>query len=277
MNEPTRDTSNNEQARGELERQGCTRGVELVAYLYGEASEPEAESFGRHLSACAHCRDELSAFGDVRAAVGEWRTEALSGAYAFAPVAASAGASEKAQPARASRRRSALAALRAFFELSPLWLRAGSVAAVLAVCALAALTFARAEVRWDDEGLALQTGGGVRVVEKRVEVPVRVAPSERELETMVEERVRLQLESIGNRPEEARSIDASASSARPSHASRRPRTIQAEAALRETPQSASARRATAQRRQQLAARRLDDRNEENLPRLYDLLDEVHED
>jgi hypothetical protein len=30
-----------------------------------------------------------------------------------------------------------------------------------------------------------------------------------------------------------------------------------------------------QRRQQLAANRLDDRNEESLPRLYDLLDEVH--
>jgi hypothetical protein len=64
--------------------------------------------------------------------------------------------------------RSAASALREFFALSPLWLRAGAAAAVLAVCALAALTVARTEVRWDADGLAFRAGVPERVVTERV-------------------------------------------------------------------------------------------------------------
>jgi hypothetical protein len=135
---------------------GCDRAEDLVAYLYGESAPAEAQEFRRHLDACAVCREELSAFGAVREAVGEWRAEALSvppslelhEAFARAPLA------QRAAP----RERSALAALREFFSLSPLWLKAGACAATLAVCALAALTLARAEVRWDANGLAFRTG-----------------------------------------------------------------------------------------------------------------------
>ncbi|MDQ3805623.1 MAG: zf-HC2 domain-containing protein, partial [Acidobacteriota bacterium] len=52
---------------------GCGRAADLVAYLYGEAGPAEARDFRLHLNACAACRDELAAFGDVRERGGEWR------------------------------------------------------------------------------------------------------------------------------------------------------------------------------------------------------------
>ncbi|MDQ3908724.1 MAG: zf-HC2 domain-containing protein, partial [Acidobacteriota bacterium] len=49
----------------------CGRGEQLVAYLYGETGERERADFEGHLAACAACRAELSAFAQVREAVGE--------------------------------------------------------------------------------------------------------------------------------------------------------------------------------------------------------------
>jgi anti-sigma factor RsiW len=172
---------------------GCERAGELVTYLYGEASPDEAEVLRRHLTGCAVCRDELAAFGGVREAVGAWRAEALGslpsldmsevlnsrgvlnshGVFNSHEVVGSneAGAHAAAfRPAQA-RKRSARAALREFFSLSPLWLRAGAVAATLAVCALAALTLARAEVRLGADGLAFRTGGAEKIVREQVQVP----------------------------------------------------------------------------------------------------------
>ena len=171
---------------------GCDRAEELVAYLYGESAPDEAQEFRRHLDACAVCREELSAFGAVREAVGEWRAEALSvppslelhGAFARAPLA------QKAAP----RERSALAALREFFSLSPPWLKAGAFAATLAVCALAALTLARAEVRWDANGIAFRTGVSAESlssnpVEKNVEAPAPNGYTQEQVEEVVKQRL----------------------------------------------------------------------------------------
>lgn len=119
----------------------CTRAEDLVAYLYGEASETEARDFDRHMQNCAACRTELAAFGDVREAVGEWRQSALgvipSTAFERDDVTAFASAKETLKP-----KRSALAAVREFFTLSPVWLRAATAAIALVFCVLAFIAIA---------------------------------------------------------------------------------------------------------------------------------------
>jgi hypothetical protein len=165
---------------------GCERASDLLAYLYGEADPAEAQTFRTHLNDCVVCRDELAAFGDVREAFGEWRKETLSIPFAldlheaFAPMSRT--------PSPSARKRSASAALREFFSLSPLWLKAGAFAATLMVCALAALTLARAEVRWDANGLAFRPGA---TVEKRVEVPVANGFTPEQVEEIVKHRLEL--------------------------------------------------------------------------------------
>lgn len=172
-------------ANGAGEARGCGRAEDLLAYLYGESAPAEAADFRRHLADCAACGEELAAFGGVRASVGEWREEvmrsipALNVAERVAPFAASAKTETRAadvtyavEAERArTRTRSASAALREFFSLAPMWLRAGTATAAVVFCALAALTLARAEVRWDSNGFAFNTGVGERVAEKQTPAP----------------------------------------------------------------------------------------------------------
>lgn len=148
---------------------GCERAEDFVTYLYGEASPGESSAFRRHLEACAVCREELAALGGVRRAFGDWRAEA----FGTVPSLDFGDALRPAvvQTLAAERRRSASAALREFFSLAPVWLRAGAFAAALAVCALTALTLARAEVKWDADGLAFRTGVSERVVREQVPAP----------------------------------------------------------------------------------------------------------
>jgi anti-sigma factor RsiW len=166
---------------------GCEHADELVTHLYGESTREEARVFRGHLEACAVCREELAAFGGVRERLGEWHAEALGTIpsldinEALAPVTASRRPTE--------RKRSAAVALREFFSLSPLWLRAGAVAAMLAVCALAALTLMRTEVRWDSNGLAFRTGIAERVVVEQVKVPVQTGYTDEQLNAVVAQRV----------------------------------------------------------------------------------------
>ena len=108
----------------------CERASDLIAFLYDEASESEARDFKLHLQECSSCRDELASFGRVRESITAWRDEALSG-FVSAPL-----------PPKATSK-SALAALRQFFDLSPLWLKAVTGFAVLTFCALAVLAFVR--------------------------------------------------------------------------------------------------------------------------------------
>lgn len=182
MNENTKEL----QAEG-AEPRGCGRSEELVAYLYGESTPVRAELFRRHLDACASCREELAAFGGVREGLGEWRAQVLGSL----PPLDLHEAFTNAAPA--PRGRSAAAALREFFALSPLWLRAAAAASVLAVCALAALTLARAEVRWDADGLAFRTGVAARVVAERaperVPEPAHAGYTEEQVAAIVSERL----------------------------------------------------------------------------------------
>jgi Predicted transmembrane transcriptional regulator (anti-sigma factor) len=105
----------------------CERASDLIAFVYKEASESEARDFELHLKQCSNCRDEVASFGSVRESITAWKHEALAG---FVP----------APPAT---RKSALAALRHFFDLSPLWLKGATAFAVVAFCVLAALAIVR--------------------------------------------------------------------------------------------------------------------------------------
>lgn len=110
----------------------CECADELVAVLYGEASERETRDFELHLKQCAGCRAEFVAFAQVRESIGEWRAEALTG-FVSSPAA---------MPAAAVRK-SALAALRQFLDLSPLWLKGAVGFAAVVFCVLAALAMFR--------------------------------------------------------------------------------------------------------------------------------------
>jgi negative regulator of sigma E activity len=116
--------------------QSCARAEDLVTYLYGEASQSEVVDFESHLEGCAHCQAELSSFGYVRESMGIWRKESLG--MIQAPILSAVPGTLRAvvEP-----RRSALAALREFFTLSPVWLRAATAMAVVAFCALAAISY----------------------------------------------------------------------------------------------------------------------------------------
>ena len=105
----------------------CERAFDLILFLYNEATEREARDFEIHLKECAACRHEVNSFGVVRESITTWRDEALSG-FVSTPLAA------------APRKKSAIAALREFFDLSPLWLKGATALAVVAFCILAVLS-----------------------------------------------------------------------------------------------------------------------------------------
>jgi anti-sigma factor RsiW len=119
----------------------CARAEDLVAYLYGEASQQEAKDFEMHIERCAACRKETAAFGDVRRAIGDWRQQAL-GAL-LSPASETNEVTAYASPREIVRpRRSAFAALREFFTLSPVWMRAATAAIALVFCALVVIAIA---------------------------------------------------------------------------------------------------------------------------------------
>jgi hypothetical protein len=100
----------------------CERASDLIAFLYDEADEREARDFQLHLQQCDSCRAEAVSLGVVRESITAWRDEALAG-FIATPVA---------QP----QKKSALAALRQFFDLSPLWLKGATAFAAVAFCVL---------------------------------------------------------------------------------------------------------------------------------------------
>ncbi|HEV8427107.1 MAG TPA: zf-HC2 domain-containing protein [Pyrinomonadaceae bacterium] len=101
----------------------CERASDLIAFIYDELEEREAQEFQQHLHECASCREEAALFGIVRESITAWRDEALAG-FVSTPVTTK------------TVRKSALTALGQFFDLSPLWLRGATAFALLAFCLL---------------------------------------------------------------------------------------------------------------------------------------------
>jgi len=108
----------------------CERASDLIAFLYNEATAEEKREFELHLKECSGCSEEVASFGLVRESITAWRDEALSG-FVSTPL-----------PNKATKK-SAVAALRQFLDLSPLWLKGATAFAVLAFCLLAALAIVR--------------------------------------------------------------------------------------------------------------------------------------
>jgi hypothetical protein len=108
----------------------CERASDLIAFLYDEAEEHEARDFRLHLQQCRSCREEVASFGVVRESITAWRDEALAG-FVSSP------------PPTQAKTKSALAALRQFFDLSPLWLKGATALAAVTFCALVGLVLFR--------------------------------------------------------------------------------------------------------------------------------------
>ena len=124
------------------ERPVCHRAEDLVTYLYGEASESDALDFRRHMQHCAACRTEFAGFNQVHESISVWRNEALGASFNPAAVVAEPSI-DATHFAQHERKLSALAAVREFFNVSPLWLRGATAFAGLLLCALLVWAVAR--------------------------------------------------------------------------------------------------------------------------------------
>src|SRR5689334_939611 len=124
------------------QRPACHRAEDLVTYLYGEAGEVDALDFGKHLEQCDACRSEFAVFNQVHDSILTWRNEALGAGFDPRAVAIDS-AVESSQFVRHERKLSALAALREFFTVSPLWLRGATAFATLLLFVLGIAMVAR--------------------------------------------------------------------------------------------------------------------------------------
>jgi len=113
--------------------QECERQDELLSVLYGEASDEEMERFRNHVAACHDCMQIYNSFGAVRTSLRELRDQAL---YGFQPNT----------PLQSEQPKSARGALKAFFDLSPLWLKAGTALAVAVLCVLGFLALRQTSI-----------------------------------------------------------------------------------------------------------------------------------
>jgi hypothetical protein len=117
--------------------QVCERTEDLVSFLYGELGEREARSFEQHRRNCRTCDAELKAFGPVRQSILTWRDQSL-GLTALNSIASNA-----IQALVPEKNRSALAAIRGFFALAPMWMKGATAVATVLFCVLAGLAVAR--------------------------------------------------------------------------------------------------------------------------------------
>jgi len=115
---------------------GCEQSNELIAFLYGELNDIEAQSFQRHMKDCSSCGQELAAFSDIRSSVVAWRDESLGRISSPASLPQAIVDHQRNRP-------SAWAAVRAFFDLSPAWLKGSVAFATLLICILAGLAISR--------------------------------------------------------------------------------------------------------------------------------------
>ena len=137
------------------ERPVCHRAEDLVTYLYGEAGEADALDFREHLRHCDSCRSEFALFNQVHESILVWRNEALPSSV-ISPASLTESSIHTAQFVRHEKKLSALAALREFFSVSPLWLRGATAFAGLLLCVLVVLTVARS---WE-RPVPVATGSG---------------------------------------------------------------------------------------------------------------------
>ena len=111
----------------------CERAPELMAFLYHEMDERETREFRVHLQQCGSCRKEVDSLAVVRESIIAWRDEALAG-FVSTPVTTTP-------------RKSAIAALRQFFDLSPLWLKGATAFAMVAFLVLVGIAVVKLQTK----------------------------------------------------------------------------------------------------------------------------------
>lgn len=107
----------------------CGRENDLIAFLYSELSDTEKKSFESHMHSCRFCLMEAGEFRLIRDSVIAWRDESLGHDSVTVPQTSTFN-----QP-----KGSALAALRAFFDLSPLWMKGAVGIAAMLFCVFSVL------------------------------------------------------------------------------------------------------------------------------------------
>ncbi len=105
---------------------------ELISYLYGEMDDEQLAAFQEHLSTCDLCNSEAASFGAIRGSINAWKQQALKG---FA-------SNVELMPVP-TKTKSASAALREFFHLSPLWMKGAVAFSAVLFCLFAVLAFVR--------------------------------------------------------------------------------------------------------------------------------------
>lgn len=118
----------------EIDAPSCGRENDLVAFFYGELDDVEQRSFKSHMHACQACQAQTSEFRSIRESVAAWRDESLGRAQVT-----SAPPFELPE----QRKTSGLAALRAFFDLSPLWMKGAVSLAAILFCIFTVLAVAQ--------------------------------------------------------------------------------------------------------------------------------------
>lgn len=116
-----------------MEEMNCGRENELIGFLYGELDSTEKPVFQRHLQTCEGCKSQLASFTDLRESVVAWRDESLG--VLTSPVRQFVTINHS-KPL-------ALAALREFFNLAPLWMKGTVAFATLLFGVFAVLAIAR--------------------------------------------------------------------------------------------------------------------------------------
>lgn len=153
----------------------CGRENDLIGFLYGELNEVEAIAYQLHLKECAACNAALADLGEVRESVVAWRNESL-GSVTFPTQVTTPPETPRATP-------SAVAALREFFNLSPLWMKGAVAFAAVLFCVFAGLAVAR-----------LRGGPSPAVAV----APAAPAQSQQELKALVEQGVQEELKRLKN-------------------------------------------------------------------------------
>lgn len=253
----------------------CGREADLVAFIYGEASESATADFKRHIVSCAKCADEAAAFKSVRTDLAAWRECAPQRAGSFAalpfheetsPAVPSSHSRTLSRPKRSLRQ--AQAALTEFFRVSPRWLQASGAFAALILCALVAFPLLDANERGDDAARAAFAA-------KEIGTPSAVPPAsnatialtQEELDNLVAREVARRLDE--RQPEEATAVEGAVTAAVARDSGVASRVPQRQANAAATSRATSPRAASATNRTQRTV--ADSSDDDDLPRLSDLL------
>jgi hypothetical protein len=151
------------------ERPVCHRAEDLVTYLYDEATAEEARDFSAHMQQCDACRAEFTVFNQVHDSIVTWRNEAIGSVAQVPQFTSAANAFVANEVVQHERKLSALAALREFFSVSPLWLRGATAFAGLLLCALIVFAISRA---WQ-QPVATASDGNKKYTEEQFQQAVQ--------------------------------------------------------------------------------------------------------